>query len=94
MFKPAETISEIVHLCQVAPGDVLDRHAKRLRASSAAPPLWRLLQLLPERQLWNLFLKSQGRRPHYLKPGDRTKARIWSRDKALDLGEQITELVA
>ena len=91
MFKPAETISEIVHLCKSRPATC---HAKRLRASSAAPPLWRLLQLLPERQLWNLFLKSQGRRPHYLKPGDRTKARIWSRDKALDLGEQITELVA
>ena len=31
---------------------------------------------------------------HYLRPGDRINARIWSRDKALDLGEQITELVA
>ena len=29
-----------------------------------------------------------------LKPGDRVNARIWSRDGSLDLGEQITEIVA
>ena len=38
-----------------------DRNAQRLRASRAAPadpP--RLLQLLPERQFWNLFLKARA----------------------------------
>jgi 2,4-diketo-3-deoxy-L-fuconate hydrolase len=60
----------------------------------AHPPLRRLLELLPERRHWKLFLRCQGRRPHYLKPGDRIDARIWSRDGSLDLGEQNTEIVA
>jgi hypothetical protein len=53
----------------------------------------RLLQVLPERILWKLFLKGQARRPHYLKPGDRISARIRSRDRVIDLGEQVTEIV-
>lgn len=94
VFKPAETISELSTFANIAPGDVLltgTPSGCALRVPS--PPLRRLLQLLPERRFWNLFLKSQSRRPHYLKAGDRINARIWNCDKALDLGEQITELV-
>ena len=57
------------------------------------PPVRRLLQVLPERALWKLFLNGQARRPQYLKPGDRITARIRSRDCAVDLGEQATEIV-
>jgi hypothetical protein len=42
--------------------------------------------------LWTLFLNGQARRQQYLKPVDRIAARIRSRD-ALDLGEQMTEIV-
>jgi hypothetical protein len=58
------------------------------------PAIRRSLQLLPERQFWKLFLKSQGRRPQYLRPGDRISARIVSADGRLDLGEQRTEVLA
>jgi hypothetical protein len=43
--------------------------------------------------LWTLFLNGQARRQQYLKPVDRITARIRSRDGALDLGEQMTEIV-
>jgi hypothetical protein len=47
------------------------------------------VQLLPERQFWKLFLKSQSRRPQYLQPGDRINATIRSADGRVDLGEQV-----
>ena len=58
------------------------------------PAIRRIVQLLPERQFWKLFLKSQGQRPQYLRPGDRVSARIVSVDGRLDLGEQRTEVFA
>jgi 2-keto-4-pentenoate hydratase/2-oxohepta-3-ene-1,7-dioic acid hydratase in catechol pathway len=95
VFGPAETISELSSFANVASGDVLLTGTPSGCALRAPPPaVRRLLQLLPERQLWKLFVKAQLRRPHYLKPGDRINARIRSRDERFDLGEQITHIVA
>jgi hypothetical protein len=58
------------------------------------PAVRRIAQLLPAAQFWKLFLRSQSRRPQYLRPGDRISARIYSADGRLDLGEQQTEVVA
>ena len=94
VFKPAETISELSTFADVLPGDVLltgTPSGCALRVPS--PPLRRLLQVLPERVVWKLFLNGQARRPQYLKPGDRITARIRSRDGAVDLGEQVTDIV-
>jgi hypothetical protein len=52
------------------------------------PMVRRLLQLLPERKFWNLFVAAQNRRPEYLQPGDRVTATIHSPDGTLDLGKQ------
>jgi 2-keto-4-pentenoate hydratase/2-oxohepta-3-ene-1,7-dioic acid hydratase in catechol pathway len=94
VFKPAETISELSTFANIVPGDVLltgTPNGCALRVPP--PPVRRLLQVLPERVLWKLFLNGQARRPQYLKPGDRITARIRSRDRAVDLGEQATEIV-
>jgi 2-keto-4-pentenoate hydratase/2-oxohepta-3-ene-1,7-dioic acid hydratase in catechol pathway len=94
VFKPAETISELSTFADIRPGDVLltgTPNGCALRVPP--PPVRRLLQILPERVLWKLFLNGQARRPQYLKPGDRITARIRSRDGAVDLGEQATEIV-
>jgi hypothetical protein len=53
-----------------------------------------LLQLLPERQFWNLFIKAQRRRPQYLQPGDVINAYIHSADGRIDLGEQMTNVLS
>jgi 2-keto-4-pentenoate hydratase/2-oxohepta-3-ene-1,7-dioic acid hydratase in catechol pathway len=93
VFKPAETISELSTFANIVPGDVLltgTPNGCALRVPP--PPVRRLLQVLPERVLWKLFLNGQARRPQYLKPGDRITARIRGPDGAIDLGEQGTEI--
>ena len=93
VFKPAETISELSTFATVAPGDLLLTGTPSGCALRVPPPpVRRLIQLLPERAFWNLFLKSQTRRAEYLKPGDRIEARIFSADGAIDLGRQTTRI--
>ena len=94
VFKPAETITELSTFANIVPGDVLLTGTPSGCALRVPPPpVRRLLQILPERVLWGLFLKGQARRPQYLKPGDRISARVRSRDGVIDLGEQVTEIV-
>ena len=91
VFKPAETITELSTFANVAPGDVLltgTPSGCALRVPS--PAVRRLLQLLPERRFWKLFVETQGRRKAYLQPGDTITAGIWSADGRVDLGEQRT----
>ncbi len=60
VFKPAETISELSTFASVAPGDVLLTGTPSGCALRVPPPaVRRLIQLLPERAFWSLFLKSQ-----------------------------------
>jgi 2-keto-4-pentenoate hydratase/2-oxohepta-3-ene-1,7-dioic acid hydratase in catechol pathway len=95
VFKPAETISELSAFANVAVGDVLltgTPSGCALRVPLA--PVRCVLQLLPERQFWKLFIKSQSRRAGYLQPGDKINARIWSEDGRIDLGEQTTTVSA
>ena len=95
VFKPAETISELSTFANIAPGDVLLTGTPAGCALRVPPPaVRRIVQLLPDRQFWTLFLKSQSRRPQYLRPGDQIRARIFSADGRLDLGQQQTEIVA
>ena len=95
VFKPAETISELSTFANFAPGDVLLTGTPSGCALRVPPPpIRRIVQLLPERRFWSLFLKSQKRRPQYLQPGDRISARIKSADGSLDLGEQKTTILA
>ena len=94
VFKPAETLSELSTFGNVAPGDVLLTGTPSGCALRVPPPpIRRVIQLLPERQFWKLFLKAQGRRPEYLQPGDRINARIRSPDGRMDLGEQMTQVL-
>ena len=89
VFKPAETITELSTFANIAPGDVLLTGTPSGCALQVPPPtVRRILQLLPERKFWELFVSSQRRRPEYLKPGDRMTATIRSADGRLDLGEQ------
>jgi 2-keto-4-pentenoate hydratase/2-oxohepta-3-ene-1,7-dioic acid hydratase in catechol pathway len=93
VFKPAETISELSTFANVLPGDVLLTGTPCGCALRIPPaPVRRLLQLLPERLFWRLFVRAQSRRPQYLRPGDKMIASIRSPDGKIDLGEQATEV--
>ena len=95
VFKPAETISELSTFANIAPGDVLLTGTPSGCALRLPPaPIRRIVQLLPERQFWKMFLNAQRRRAEYLRPGDLVAARIFSADGALDLGEQTTAVLA
>jgi 2-keto-4-pentenoate hydratase/2-oxohepta-3-ene-1,7-dioic acid hydratase in catechol pathway len=94
VFKPAETISELSTFANFAIGDVLLTGTPSGCALRVPPPpVRRILQLLPERQFWKLFIKAQSRRSNYLQPGDKISARIWSADGRIDLGEQMTTVL-
>ncbi len=95
VFKPAETISELSTFANVRQGDVLLTGTPSGCALRVPPaPIRRLLQLLPERQFWNLFINAQLRRPQYLQPGEVINAYIRSADGRIDLGEQITNVLS
>jgi 2-keto-4-pentenoate hydratase/2-oxohepta-3-ene-1,7-dioic acid hydratase in catechol pathway len=90
VFKPAETITELSTFADIAAGDVLLTGTPAGCALRVPPPaVRRIVQLLPERQFWKLFLKSQSRRLQYLQPGDRINATIRRADGRFDLGEQV-----
>ena len=94
VFKPAETISELSTFASVVPGDVLLTGTPSGCALRVPPaPIRRLLQLLPERQFWNLFVKAQRRRPQYLQHRDLINAQIYSADGRIDLGKQETRVM-
>ena len=91
VFKPAETLAELTTFSDLSPGDlILTGTPAGCALRVPPPPVRRLMQLLPERVLWRAFIKTQKKRPAYLKPGDRMTLTIRSSDGRLDLGEQQT----
>jgi 2-keto-4-pentenoate hydratase/2-oxohepta-3-ene-1,7-dioic acid hydratase in catechol pathway len=95
VFKPAETISELSTFANVTTGDVVLTGTPSGCALRIPPaPIRKLLQLLPERQFWSLFVRAQRRRPQYLQPGDVINAYIHSADGRIDLGEQMTNVLS
>ena len=91
VFKPAETLAELTRFSDLSPGDLIMTGTPAGCALRVPPPpLRRLMQLLPERVLWRVFVKAQQKRPAYLQPGDRMTLTIKSAEGRLDLGEQQT----
>ena len=89
VFGPAETLTELSSVHDLAPGDLIATGTPAGCALTVPRPLkQRLFALLPERKKWELFLKIQARRTQYLKPGDVVESSIRSSDKRIDLGVQ------
>lgn len=90
VFKPAESLSEFSQIHDFEPGDIVMTGTPSGCALKLPPPfIVRLLGLLPESKRWQLFNKSQQRRPEYLKPTDYVEATISSLDGAINLGKQF-----
>lgn len=89
VHKPAPTISELSAFCDIAPGDVLLTGTPHGCALAVPSPLIRRIAqaLLPEKMVWEAFLKRQGKRP-YLQSGDVMTATITSADGVINLGRQ------
>lgn len=89
VFKPAETLTEYSQVQDFAPGDVLMTGTPSGCALGLPKPaLVKMVGLLPEAKKWQLFVKSQKRRKHYLQAGDVVESTITSGDGHLNLGTQ------
>lgn len=93
VFKPADTLSELSKIQDLAPGDLVATGTPSGCALSIPSPLvQKLVSLLPEAMKWSLFMRIQSGRP-YLKDGDIVEAKIHSREGAIDLGLQKNKVI-
>lgn len=89
VFKPAETLQEYSQIVDFAAGDVLMTGTPSGCALGLPKPaVVRATGLLPDAVRFGLFVKSQQRRPQYLKAGDVVESRMVSRDGKINLGVQ------
>jgi 2-keto-4-pentenoate hydratase/2-oxohepta-3-ene-1,7-dioic acid hydratase in catechol pathway len=89
VFGPAETLSELSLLEDLAVGDLLLTGTPG--GVALQPPnavVQKIAALLPDSKRWDLFVKTQQRSRAYLRSGDRVTASIRTDDGALDLGTQ------
>lgn len=95
VYGPAETLTELSGLQDLAPGDLISTGTPAGCALAVPSKLkQRLAALLPEARKWAIFAKVQAKRSQYLQPGDVVEARIRSADGAIDLGVQRNRIVA
>nr|WP_100548296.1 MULTISPECIES: fumarylacetoacetate hydrolase family protein [unclassified Pseudomonas] len=90
VFGPAETLSELSGVQDLAAGDLIATGTPAGCALSIpSPAKQRIAALLPEAVKWKAFMKAQeGRSDYYLKRGDVVEASIRSADGVIDLGAQ------
>lgn len=94
VYGPAETLTELSSVQDLASGDLLATGTPAGCALSIpSPGKQRIAALLPEASKWKLFLKAQEKRTQYLQPGDRVEAHIRSADGLIDLGVQRNRVV-
>ncbi|MGB5810436.1 MAG: fumarylacetoacetate hydrolase family protein [Polyangiales bacterium] len=87
VFQPAETLTEMTQLQSIRAGDLIATGTPAGVAMRIPPPiLVKVLQLLPEKTKWGLFVKSQKRSGRYLENGDTVECSIASADGSIDLG--------
>ena len=94
VYGPAETLTELSGVHDLHVGDLLATGTPAGCALSVpSPAKQRIVGLLPERKKWELFLKIQARRPHYLKQDDIVEASIQSANGVINLGVQHNRVV-
>jgi 2,4-diketo-3-deoxy-L-fuconate hydrolase len=95
VYKPAETLEELSQFSNWKPGDLLMTGTPS-GCALQLPPAWvsRIFGLLPDAVKWKVFVKKQAGNGRYLKPGDRVRSRIFSKDGSIDLGEQCNQVVS
>ena len=95
MFKPTETIQEYSQIHDFEPGDILMTGTPSGCALGLpSSTMIKISGLLPEAKKWQLFIKSQKKRPQYLQVGDVVESSIVSTDGKIDLGKQTHTIVS
>ncbi len=89
IHRPAETLTEVLSIEDLDPGDViLTGTPGGVALAPPKRPIRALGELLPEAAKWRMFVEGQARSPRYLKPGDRIESTIRTPDGRVDLGKQ------
>ncbi len=95
IYKPAETLTELSKLMDLAPGDLIMTGTPAGVALQAPGALaMRIAGLLDEATRMNIFVKRQLKRSQYLHDGDKVRAEIRTPDGKIDLGTQEFPIVS
>ncbi|MEM9731362.1 MAG: fumarylacetoacetate hydrolase family protein [Myxococcota bacterium] len=87
VYPPSETLTEMTLLQSVRAGDLIATGTPSgVAMQIPSPILVKLIQLLPEKRKWKLFVKGQSRSGRYLENGDLVECSIQSSDGSVDLG--------
>ena len=93
-YKPAETLTELSEIQDLAPGDLVvtgTPGGTAVKAPTKAKMF--IARLLPEHKRWELFINNALKDPDYLRDGDRIVASARTADGSIDLGEQHNTVV-
>jgi len=94
IFEPAATLAELSTVMDLDPGDLIITGTPG--GVALQPPgalVQKIAALLPPAKRWAAFIKGQGAKPGYLRPGDTVRATIRDGSGTLDLGEQVNRVV-
>jgi 2-keto-4-pentenoate hydratase/2-oxohepta-3-ene-1,7-dioic acid hydratase in catechol pathway len=95
VYGPAETLTELSHIQDFDPGDLLSTGTPAGCALSVPSPVkQKIAQILSDKTRWRMFFAIQSKRTQYLNPGDVVELRIRSADGKMDLGTQRNHVVA
>ncbi len=93
-FKPAETLTELSELQDLAPGDLVVTGTPGGTAVKSPGKLKMLVaKLLPDSKRWQLFIQGALEDPDYLKDGDLMTASGKTADGRIDLGSHRNRIV-
>ncbi|MFO1407873.1 MAG: fumarylacetoacetate hydrolase family protein [Steroidobacteraceae bacterium] len=94
VFGPAETLTELSGVHDLAPGDLIATGTPAGCALSIPKPVvLRIVSLFGDAVRWRMFGNVQAKRTQYLKAGDVVESRIRSADGSIDLGVQRNRVV-
>ena len=87
LFGPAATLTEMTQLQSFHVGDLIATGTPAGVAMQLPPPwLVRLMQLVPEKKKWPMFIARQKKSGRYLNDGDLVEASIIADDGSVHLG--------
>lgn len=95
IYAPLEALQALARFQNLARGDLILTGTPVGTALSAPPkPLQIVGALLPPAVRWKTFFKRQSDNPKWLRHGDKVEISIGTDDGAINLGTQLTTVVA